>query len=374
MGIGSREGLSLMRATERYLAHVEEGLVLRDENQLAALEALDQLAQALAGRRHWSGGRRGLFRRRHWEDPPKGYYLWGGVGRGKTFLMDLFVESLPPQTALRLHFHRFMSMVHSRLTALQGTVDPLEAIADELARDVKVLCFDECFVSDITDAMVLGTLFSALFRRGVALVTTSNIVPDALYQDGLQRDRFLPAIALIKAHCHVWNLDSGMDYRLRALTSAALYHAPADALAEAQLQEAFTRLCPEGSQQLSYLEINRRQIAVRQVGESVVWFEFDVLCGHGRAVPDYIEIAREYHTVIVSQVPDLTRVGDDQTRRFLHLIDELYDRSVKLILSAEVPLLDLYVSGRLRFEMDRCQSRLLEMQSTEYLERPHRPV
>ena len=171
-----------MQATERYQALIDGGLIQADVNQLAALTALDSLGLELAARRHWSGGRRGLFRRRHWEDPPKGYYLWGGVGRGKTFLMDLFVDSLPPNTALRLHFHRFMSMVHGRLTALQGTVDPLEAIADELARKHKVLCFDECFVSDITDAMVLGTLFSALFRRGVALVTTSNIVPDGLYK------------------------------------------------------------------------------------------------------------------------------------------------------------------------------------------------
>lgn len=364
-----------MRATERYQQLVAEGLVQSDPNQLAALAALDELAVLLTQRRHWAGGRRGLLRRRHWDEPPKGYYLWGGVGRGKTFIMDLFVESLPPNTALRLHFHRFMSLVHSRLTALQGTVDPLESIADEVARTTKVLCFDECFVSDITDAMVLGTLFSALFRRGVALVTTSNIVPDALYQDGLQRDRFLPAIALLKTHCHVWNLDSGMDYRLRALTSASLYHCPADAAAEAHLAEAIMRLAPEGvSESRSHLEINRRQIPVRGVADSVVWFEFSVLCGPGRAVPDYIEIAREYHTVIVSNVPDLVQAGDDLTRRFLHLIDELYDRSVKVILSAEVPLVDLYLSGRLRFEMDRCQSRLLEMQSTEYLERPHRPV
>ena len=364
-----------MQATERYQALIDGGLIQADVNQLAALTALDSLGLELATRRHWSGGRRGLFRRRHWEDPPKGYYLWGGVGRGKTFLMDLFVDSLPPNTALRLHFHRFMSMVHGRLTALQGTVDPLEAIADELARKHKVLCFDECFVSDITDAMVLGTLFSALFRRGVALVTTSNIVPDGLYKDGLQRDRFLPAIALIKTHCHVWNLDSGTDYRLRALTSAALYFSPSDVAAEAQLEDAFSRLNPEGFQDMRlYLQINRRQLGVRRVGDSVVWFDFDVLCGHGRAVPDYIEIAREYHTVILSHVPDLTRVGDDQTRRFVHLIDELYDRSVKVIMSAHVPLLDLYVSGRLRFEMDRCQSRLLEMQSTEYLKRPHRPI
>lgn len=353
---------------------VEIGEISADKNQRKALELLDQLASRLKTQSPWRGGRRGLFRRMQWQSPAKGVYLWGGVGRGKTFLMDLFVESLPKGLAKRLHFHRFMNEVHTQLTALQGTEDPLEVIADRLAREVRVLCFDECFVSDITDAMVLGTLFDALFRRGVSLVTTSNIPPDQLYKDGLQRDRFLPAIDLIKTHCEVFNLDSGTDYRLRTLEHATLYHHPCTAQAMDAVWQAVLALAPEATRSESaFVDINRRHLPVNFVAEDVIWFDFKVICGTGRAVPDYIEIARMFHTVVISGMPALHEAGDDMTRRFLHLVDEFYDRSVKLILAAEVPMDALYAEGRLAFEMDRCLSRLQEMQSVEYLERPHRP-
>ena len=360
-------------------AHVYDGLVeighiSPDKSQRAVLALLDQLAVKLISRKHWSGGRKGLFRRQSWDRPEQGLYIWGDVGRGKTFLMDLFVDSLPEGTTVRLHFHRFMNQVHDRLTALQGTENPLDVIADELARKAKVLCFDECLVSDITDAMVLGTLFDALFKRGVSLVTTSNIVPDDLYKDGLQRDRFLPAIALIHKHCRVYNLDSGTDYRLRTLEHAKLYYAPCDSLAIDAIWESVIALVPEVTKsEGAFIEINRRQLPVRFVAEDVVWFDFDVICGLGRAVPDYIEVAKIYHTVVVTGLPSLAIAGDDSTLRFLHLIDEFYDRSVNLILGANVKMDELYSSGHLSFEMDRCRSRLLEMQSVDYLERPHRP-
>ena len=363
----------------RTASHVYEGLVelgevSSDRRQREVLHRLDTLADALGKQSHWTGGRRGLFRRRQWERPLQGLYIWGGVGRGKTFLMDLFVDSLPADTALRLHFHRFMNQVHARLTALQGIEDPLEVVADEFARKAKVLCFDECFVSDITDAMVLGTLFDALFRRGVALVTTSNIPPDDLYRDGLQRDRFLPAIELIKTHCEVFHLDSQTDYRLRTLEHATLYYSPCDGRAIDAIWQSVLALAPEATRsEGATLEINRRALAVRFVAEDVVWFDFDVLCGPGRAAPDYIELARMFHSVVVTNIPCLTEAGDDRTRRFLHLIDELYDRAVNLIIGASVPMQALYPEGKLAFEMDRCLSRLSEMQSVEYLERPHRP-
>ncbi|MEE2821298.1 MAG: cell division protein ZapE [Pseudomonadota bacterium] len=361
-------------ASHIYDGLVEVGQISPDKNQRAALELLDQLAVKLGLKKFWSGGRKGLFRRQSWDRPEQGLYIWGGVGRGKTFLMDLFVDSLPEGAAVRLHFHRFMNQVHERLTTLQGTENPLEVIADEFARRAKVLCLDECFVSDITDAMVLGTLFDGLFRRGVSLVTTSNILPDDLYKNGLQRDRFLPAIALIQKHCQVHNLDSGTDYRLRTLEHAKLYYAPCESHAIDAIWESVLALAPEATKsEGAFVEINRRQLAVRFVAEDVVWFDFDVICGDGRAAPDYIEIAKIYHTVVVTGLPNLGIVGDDSTRRFLHLVDEFYDRSVNLILGADVSMDRLYASGRLAFEMERCCSRLLEMQSVEYLERPHRP-
>lgn len=364
----------LRHALQVYDGLVEVGQISADPKQREALKLLDALAVQLVAQKPWRGQRRGLFRRPQWQRPAQGLYLWGGVGRGKTFLMDVFVDVLPPGLATRLHFHRFMNQVHQQLTALQGVEDPLESIADQLARNARVLCFDECFVSDITDAMVLGRLFDALFRRGVALVTTSNVPPNGLYRDGLQRDRFLPAIALIQAHCEVFQLDSGTDYRLRTLEHADMYLSPCDRLAIDRIWELVRALAPEVTvSESSTVELNRRVLPVRHVAEDVIWFDFWVLCGTGRAAPDYIELARMFHTVVVTAVPELSAAGDDATRRFLHLVDELYDRGVKLLIGADVPLDALYRSGRLAFEMDRCCSRLTEMQSIEYLERPHRP-
>lgn len=307
--------------------------------------------------------------------PITGLYFWGGVGRGKTYLMDNFYESLPIKKKMRVHFHRFMRRVHQDLKTLVGEKNPLEKVADRIAGEAKVICFDEFFVSDITDAMILGTLFEYLFHRGVTLVATSNIEPDGLYRDGLQRQRFLPAIGLLKKHCKVINVDGGVDYRLRALEQAEIYHSPLDAEAELALDAAFHSLVPAVEEKRSgiNIQVEGRSIPCRFVGEDVVWFDFQALCNGPRSQNDYIEIAREFHAVLVSNVPVMTAAMEDQARRFINLVDEFYDRSVKLIVSAEADLESIYAGTRLVFEFKRTRSRLLEMQSREYLARAHRP-
>lgn len=308
-------------------------------------------------------------------EPVKGVYFWGGVGRGKTYLMDNFYESLPFEDKMRTHFHRFMRRIHGELKLLEGEKNPLEKVADRIAGEARVICFDEFFVSDITDAMLLGTLLELLFARRVTLVATSNIVPDNLYANGLQRQRFLSTIALLNRHTDVVNVDGGIDYRLRALEQAELYHSPLDDEAEQALMSAFKGLVPAIGEvrEAVALEIENRQIPCRYVSEDVVWFDFDVICNIPRSQYDYIELAREFHAVLVGGVPQMGRKNDDQARRFINLVDEFYDRNIKLVLSAEVDMASLYTEGRVEFEFQRTQSRLLEMQSHEYLARPHRP-
>ncbi len=307
--------------------------------------------------------------------PIKGLYFWGGVGRGKTYLMDNFYESLPFEQKMRVHFHRFMRRVHGELRLLKGEKNPLEKVADRLASEARVICFDEFFVSDITDAMLLGALLEYLFDRRVTLVATSNIMPNNLYENGLQRRRFLPTIALLNEHTDVINVDGGVDYRLRALERAELYHQPLGTIAEAALMSAFNSLAPalgevrEGVN----IEAEGRKIHCRYVAEDVVWFDFNVICNIPRSQYDYIELAREFHAVLVGGVRQMGQKNDDIARRFINMVDEFYDRNVKLVLSAEVNLGSLYSGGRLNFEFQRTQSRLLEMQSHEYLARPHRP-
>ncbi len=305
----------------------------------------------------------------------RGLYFWGGVGRGKTYLMDNFFESLPFEQKMRAHFHRFMRRVHAELKRLDGQKNPLKKVADIIAAEARVICFDEFFVSDITDAMILGTLMEELFARGVTLVATSNIVPDGLYKDGLQRARFLPAIDLLNKHTLVVNVDGGVDYRLRALEQAELYHSPLDDEADKSLMCSFKSLVSTNSdiRENADLEVEGRMIRSRYVAEGVVWFDFVDICDGPRSQNDYIELAREYHSVILSNVPALGREKDDQARRFVNLVDEFYDRQVKLVISAAKPLVELYSTGKLDFEFQRTVSRLLEMQSHEYLARPHRP-
>ncbi|MFA5632115.1 MAG: cell division protein ZapE [Porticoccaceae bacterium] len=363
---------------ERYRRDLKTPGFVHDPAQEKAVMELQRLYDDLvaSGTGNDKRALRRLLRgRKKKVEPVLGLYFWGGVGRGKTYLMDTFFESLPFENKMRAHFHRFMRRVHEELKALKGEKNPLEKVADRIAAEARVICFDEFFVSDITDAMILGTLMTHLFERGVTLVATSNIVPDGLYKDGLQRQRFLPAIALLKKHCKVLNVDGGVDYRLRALENARLYHYPLGDTAEASLKEAFHNLVPtpEEIEVSPDITVEGRQIPARFVGEDVAWFDFKALCDGPRSQNDYIELAREFHAVLISCVPQLGAAMEDQARRFINLVDEFYDRGVKLILSAEVQLQDIYAGQRLVFEFERTRSRLLEMQSTEYLARPHRP-
>lgn len=303
----------------------------------------------------------------------KGLYFWGGVGRGKTYLVDTFYDCLPFEQKMRNHFHRFMQRVHADLRKFDGQPNPLKLVARQLASEIRVLCLDEFFVKDITDAMILGNLMEALFDEGVVLVTTSNIVPDGLYKDGLQRARFLPAIDLLKRYTEVVNVDSGVDYRLRTLTQAEIYHSPLDAEADASLTRSFEAMVMVEGQRNAPIDINGRPIIARRSHEQVAWFDFAALCDGPRSQYDYIELSKIFHTVLLSDVPQLGREKDDQTRRFINLIDEFYDRNVKLIISAAVPIDEIYTGGNLAFEIDRTKSRLLEMQSHEYLAREHKP-
>jgi len=281
--------------------------------------------------------------------------------------MDWFVDELPLPGKRRVHFHHFMREVHDELAGLPRQPDPLEVLADRRCRETRVLCLDEFVVTDITDAMLLHGLLRAFFFRGLTLVTTSNSPPRELYRNGLQRQLFLPAIDLLERHTRVFELDGGSDYRLRTLTSAGVYFVSDGEVHDASLTEYFDRLSGGHHERAGSLEVNGRQVPVRRLGTDVVWFDFQVLCGGARATSDYIEIAREFHTVLLSDVPVLTPDQDAAARRFLHLVDELYDRRVKLIVSAAAPLDGLYPGGLHDFAHERLVSRLTEMQSTEYL-------
>lgn len=305
--------------------------------------------------------------------PVTGLYLWGGVGRGKTYLMDTFYDCLPVSRKMRIHFHRFMHKVHEELKQQKGVSDPLQKVADRFKEDTDIICFDEFFVSDITDAMILATLLQALFARGITLVATSNIEPDGLYRNGLQRARFLPAIELIKQYTRVINVDSGIDYRLRTLEQAEIYHYPLDDQAEANLLQYFTALSAEPRHQDFDIQIASRTLHARYEADGVIWFDFRQLCETARSQYDYIELSRCYHTVLLSGVKQMGQFNDDVARRFLALVDEFYERHVKLIISAEIALEHLYTGGVLSFEFRRCISRLQEMQSHDYLAKAHLP-
>ena len=307
------------------------------------------------------------------EKPIKGLYFWGGVGRGKTYLVDTFYDCLPFDNKMRVHFHRFMHRVHQELKGLTGQSDPLKIIAKKFASETRIICFDEFFVSDITDAMILGSRFEELFAHQVILVATSNIIPDELYRNGLQRERFLPAIKLINEYTEIVNVDSGVDYRLRTLEQAEIYHYPLDQQANDNLHHYFKQLACDVGKTGVDIEINNRQLATVRVADGIVYFDFTVLCESARSQSDYMEISQLYHTVLMSNVKQMGRDSDDSTRRFIALVDEFYERNVKLILSAEMPLEELYSGGNLAFEFKRCLSRLQEMQSHDYLASEHLP-
>ena len=318
----------------------------------------------------WARARKVMGRR---AAPERGLYVWGGVGRGKTHLVDTFYDSLALERKLRVHFHRFMQRVHSALTQHSGAKNPLEVVADEIADEALVLCFDEFFVSDIGDAMILGGLIDALFRRGVTLVATSNIPPQELYRDGLQRSRFLPAIALLEQHLSVTQLEAATDYRFRTLQRADLWYVPHDGAASAALSEYFLSLTGQEAGDPKTVDINHRAVNLLADAPGVAWATFSTLCEEPRSAVDYVEMAREYHTVLIEQIPLLDRDKEDAARRFINLVDEFYDRNVKLIATAAQPPEALYTGSRLRFEFDRTVSRLQEMRTQEYLKAEHRP-
>jgi cell division protein ZapE len=353
----------------QYRALTGRGDFTPDSEQLGVVEALDALWRNLEHQRN-PGFLDRLLKRS--APPDRGIYLWGGVGRGKTWLMDLFFDELPVRRKQRIHFHRFMQRIHHALRELGDIQDPLTRVAAEWSGRCSVLCLDEFFVSDIADAMLLGGLLGQLFERGVTLVATSNIDPDNLYRDGLQRARFLPAIRLIKENMQVLELAGDTDYRLRILEQSEIFHHPLDAAAERQLTASFDRMAADC--ELDHqLEINGRAIHARRRGDGVIWFDFTELCGKPRGAIDYIEIARAFNTVMISDIPRLSENDADATRRFITLIDEFYDRNVKLLLSAAAPVRHLYSGDRLAFEFERTASRLTEMQSHDYLAKPHLP-
>jgi cell division protein ZapE len=342
-----------------------------DPAQLGAVVALERCAAEWAVFKHQrSNALKKLINR---PQVPQGVYMFGGVGRGKSFLMDCFFNAVPLRRKTRLHFHEFMREVHRELTELQGTVNPLDELGRRMAHRYRLLCFDEFHVADVTDAMILHRLLDALFRHGVGMVTTSNFHPDGLYPDGLHRDRILPAIALLKKHMEVVNADNGTDYRRRTLEQVQIYHCPLGPDADAAMAQAFERLA-ERHDEDPVLNIESRHIqAVRRAG-GVVWFDFRTLCAGPRSQNDYLEIASQFHTVLLSHVPHMPVNMASQARRFTWLVDVLYDRRVKLILSAAVPAEDLYTEGPLSHEFPRTVSRLNEMRSAEFLALERRVV
>ncbi|TZF90647.1 cell division protein ZapE [Cognatilysobacter lacus] len=340
-----------------------------DPAQQPALAELDRLHASLA-----NPPRAGLLDRvRGVRAPaPQGLYLWGGVGRGKTFLIDLFYDSLPFEEKHRTHFHRFMREVNEALRTHAGASDPLAIIARQWGRTLRVLVLDEFFVNDIGDAMLLGRLLERLFAEGVALVTSSNTAPRNLYKDGLQRDRFLPAIAMLEANTHVLHLDSPTDYRLRALTRSPVYRAPLDAESDAWLAQRWREITGQPPMSHAPLHIEGRDIPVRARIDGHAWFDFAALCEGPRAASDYIDIATEHHSVLLGGIPKLDDTLGDATRRFVHLVDEFYDRHVNLVCTADADPPALYRGERLAGAFERTASRLIEMRSAEYLALEHR--
>lgn len=357
--------------SEAYHAELKARGYLSDPAQLRAVAALERCAAEWGA---YKEKRSNSFKKLiHHPDIPRGVYMYGGVGRGKSFLMDCFFNAVPLVRKTRLHFHEFMREVHRELADMQGTVNPLDELGRRMALRFKLICFDEFHVADITDAMILHRLLDALFANGVGFVTTSNFRPDDLYPDGLHRDRILPAIALLKKKLEVINVDNGTDYRRRTLEQVRLYHTPLGPQADLEMTDAFNRLA-ESQAESPVLHIESREIMARRKAGGVVWFDFKTLCGGPRSQNDYLELASQFHTVLLSDVPQMFVRHASEARRFTWLIDVLYDRRVKLIMSAAVPPEALYTEGPLAHEFPRTASRLLEMQSAEFLAQERRIV
>ena len=360
-----------MSVRAAYEAELQARGYQSDPAQRRAVDALERCAQDWAAyKAKRSNALKKLISR---PEIPRGVHMYGGVGRGKSFLMDCFFNAVPIRRKTRLHFHEFMREVHLQLRELQGTVNPLDELGKRIAKRFKLICFDEFHVADITDAMILHRLLDSLFSNGVGFLTTSNFKPDDLYPDGLHRDRILPAIDLLNARMEVLNVDNGTDYRRRTLEQLQLYHCPLGAQADAALREAFDRLA-ETSDEDPVLRIESREIRSLRRAGGVVWFDFKQLCGGPRSQNDYLEIANQFHTVLLSNVPHMPVRMASEARRFTWLVDVFYDRRVKLILSAATQPEQLYTEGPLSHEFPRTASRLNEMQSAEYLALERRTV
>jgi cell division protein ZapE len=360
-----------MAVTDVYRVALSERGYASDAAQLRAVAALQRCEDEWAD---YKARRNNAITKLIRRPPiPRGVYMYGGVGRGKSFLMDCFFQSVPLTRKTRLHFHEFMREVHRELQDLKGTADPLDALGKRIARRYRLICFDEFHIADVTDAMILHRLLAALFANRVSIVTTSNFHPDALYPHGLHRDRILPAIELLKARLEVINVDAGTDYRQHTLAQLEMFHCPLGEAADAAMLNAFDRLA-EARDEDPVMHIEHRELhALRRAG-GVVWFDFKTLCGGPRSQNDYLEIASRFHTVLLSNVPEMPLRMASEARRFTWLVDVLYDRRVKLVLSAAVPAERLYTEGPLAHEFPRTVSRLHEMQSAEFLALARRDV
>ena len=376
---------------ERYQSDLSAGVILPDEAQAQAVDALQDVFERLNLRLSEKKSFLTKLLGKGAPAPITGLYMWGGVGRGKTYLMDSFYEALDFTRKSRMHFNRFMQRVHADLTELSGEKNPLDIVADRIASETVVLCFDEFYVSDIGDAMLLGGLMQKLFDRGICLVATSNIAPEGLYENGLQRARFIPAIKAVEANTRVLNVDSGIDYRLRVLSQSELYFEKGQGdfeKGEGDFKEGYKALFDDRSSPLNklfsdlsggrrpkaeVLVINRRNLQALGVSEGVLLAEFAELCLAPRSAADYTQLAKEYHSVLIDNVPELTSDIEDGARRFITLIDEFYDRNIKVAIVADRPMATLYSGKKLSFEFQRTLSRLIEMQSVEYLGREHLP-
>lgn len=360
-----------MSVKEAYEAELKARGYTADPAQLRAVEALERCANDWAAyKAKRSNALKKLINR---PEIPRGVYMYGGVGRGKSFLMDCFFNAVPLKRKTRLHFHEFMREVHHELVNLQGTVNPLDELGKRMSKRYRLICFDEFHVADITDAMILHRLLNALFDNGVGFVTTSNFKPDDLYHGGLHRDRIMPAIALLNAKLEVLNVDNGTDYRRRTLEDAKLYHVPNGPVADAAMTATFNALAEQHDED-PMLHIESRQISAMRKAGGVVWFDFKTLCGGPRSQNDYLEIASRFHTVFLSGVPHMPVRMASEARRFTWLVDVLYDRRVKLIMSADVAPEGLYTEGPMSHEFPRTVSRLIEMQSKEFLDLERRTV
>lgn len=361
----------LLNVKQTYEAELAARGYTADPAQLRAIDALERCAREWAAfKEKRSNAFKKLINR---PDVPRGVYMFGGVGRGKSFLMDCFYNAVPLKRKTRLHFHEFMREVHRELADLQGTVNPLDELARRMAKRFRLICFDEFHVADVTDAMILYRLLDAMFRNRMSIITTSNFHPDGLYPNGLHRDRILPAIELLKSQLQVVNVDSGNDYRRRTLELANLYLTPLNEATQAEMAGIFDRLAESADEDPS-LNIEHRVLKAKRKAGGIVWFDFQTLCGGPRSQNDYLELASRFHTIMLSDVPLMPVRLASEARRFTWLIDVLYDRRCKLVISAEVPPEQLYTEGPMSHEFPRTVSRLNEMQSKEYLSEERRVV